>query len=553
MGSFKDRRWAAAALGSVVLAVGAGPAGAADPARTGADGTSLPGPAGVVVALDDGALSLDLRQPGVRDGSDLEVGKEARTTVPGDGRYDFLGRPGSAVWLLGGAEAGTGAATAVPAWDTTGVPARSVEGGTVAWALTEVDGPGDVAVFEPSADAGPQVLFDSRDGVPDTRALAAGDTGAVVWAFTEPGEYRITSRATARLVSGTDAIATAEWTVTVAGEEEGATAVPGPTPAPSASRGVPDGAGRATAAASEAAAERTGDTNTGDTKKADIATEKVVIDDGHVDAIAGKMVNGALRTLFKDSRDPSDTVWREPSSVVLHVKPRAKQHVPAGSAYAFLGRAGSDFWLIPQVQQQGVVWAGWNTEDLTGKDLKGPVDLALTKVSGPGTLAVWETAGLGTPEVVYNSGDGLPDGRKVDLGVHAHANWAFSKEGTYKVTFRLSGTLASGRTASDTRTYTFAVGDVDPSAVTPGGSGTDGGSTGDPAPGGGGATAGPDGDATSPGGTDADDAAADGGGSLAHTGADGVLPLAAGAGALVVAGAVVAVVGRRRRGTSPDA
>ncbi|MFC8607675.1 choice-of-anchor M domain-containing protein, partial [Streptomyces olivaceus] len=240
MGSFKDRRWAAAALGFVVLAVGAGPAVAADPARTGADGTSLPGPAGVVVALDDGALSLDLRQPGVRDGSDLEVGKEARTTVPGDGRYDFLGRPGSAVWLLGGAEAGTGAATAVPAWDTTGVPARSVEGGTVAWALTEVDGPGDVAVFEPSADAGPQVLFDSRDGVPDTRALAAGDTGAVVWAFTEPGEYRITSRATARLVSGTDAIATAEWTVTVAGEEEGATAVPGPTPAPSASRGVPD-------------------------------------------------------------------------------------------------------------------------------------------------------------------------------------------------------------------------------------------------------------------------------------------------------------------------
>ncbi|CAL9641054.1 TIGR03773 family transporter-associated surface protein [Streptomyces sp. enrichment culture] len=547
MGTFKDRRWAAAALGSVVLAVGAAPAATADSVEAGADGPSAPGPAGVVVALEDDTLSLDLRQPGARDGADLEVGAESRTTVPGGGRYDFLGSPGSAVWLLGGTEAGAGAAAAVPEWDTTAVPAGSVQDGTVDWALTDVQGPGDVAVFEPSADAGPQVLFDSRDGVPDARTLAAGDTGAAVWAFTEPGEYRITSQASARLTSGTGTTATAEWTVTVAGEEARDTAAPGPTPAAPPSPGDTEPAGRP-AAAAETTTTAAG--SAGGTAETDVRTEKVVIDDGHVDAVAGKMVNGTLRTLFKDSRDPSGIVWREPSSVVMHVKPQAKQQVPTGGSYSFLGRAGTDFWLIPQVQQQGVVWAGWNTEDLTAKDLKGPVDLALTKVSGPGTLAVWETAGLGTPEVVYNSEDGLPDGQKVDLGVHAHANWAFSKEGTYKVTFRLRGTLASsGRTASDTRTYTFAVGDVDPGKVNPGGDGTDGGSTAAPGAGDGGATAGPDGAAPSAG-VPAQGSAADGGGSLAHTGSEGTLPLALAAGTLVVAGAAVTVLGRRRRGAA---
>ncbi|MFD8161544.1 choice-of-anchor M domain-containing protein [Streptomyces malaysiensis] len=246
----------------------------------------------------------------------------------------------------------------------------------------------------------------------------------------------------------------------------------------------------------------------------DVLDERIVIDGGHVDAIAGKMVSGKLRTLFKDSRNPADVTWREPSSVVLHVNPKAKEKVPVGRTYSFLGKAGSDFWLIPQVQKQGVVWAGWNTEALGSGDLKGPVDMKLTKVDGPGPLAIWETAGLGGAHVLYSSEDGLPDTRKVDLGVHAHANWGFGAEGVYSVTFQLSGTLPNGRTTSDTRTYTFAVGDIDPGAVTPGG-----------------------GDRP--------------GGSLAHTGGAAAIPLALSAGVLVLGGAAAVGVSRGRRRTAP--
>ncbi|WP_102935978.1 choice-of-anchor M domain-containing protein [Streptomyces malaysiensis] len=289
----------------------------------------------------------------------------------------------------------------------------------------------------------------------------------------------------------------------------------------------------------------------------DVLHERIVIDDGHVDAIAGKMVSGKLRTLFKDSRNPADVTWREPSSVVLHVNPKAKETVPAGRAYSFLGKAGSDFWLIPQVQKQGVVWAGWNTEALGSGDLKGPVDMKLTKVDGPGPLAIWETAGLGGAHVLYSSEDGLPDTRKVDLGVHAHANWGFGAEGVYTVTFQLSGTLPNGRTTSDTRTYTFAVGDIDPGAVTPGGGDRDGGSPGGTGDADGGSDSGSRADSGSTGsGSSGGGSAATGGGdrpggSLAHTGGAAAIPLALSAGVLVLGGAAAVGVSRGRRRMAP--
>ncbi|MGW3974489.1 choice-of-anchor M domain-containing protein [Streptomyces ardesiacus] len=380
---------------------------------------------------------------------------------------------------------------------------------------------------------------------PDAESLRAADRGEVAWAFTRPGEYRITSRATAHLATGRTTTAETEWTVRVEDSAPQDTVTPPPVSQPpvAASPEEPDGTAVTTRMPKtplQVPAAEAADV---------IQTQKVFIDDGHVDAVAGKMVDGKLRTLFKDSRNPANIVWREPSSVVLHIDQDAKEKVPTNSAYSFLGQAGSDFWLIPQVQKQSVVWAGWNTEELDSGDLKGPLDMKLTKVSGPGSLAIWETAGLGGAKVLYNTKDGLPDAQKVNLGVHAHGNWGFSKEGVYKVTFQFSGTLANGQAASDTRTYTFAVGDLDPDGVNPGGGTGDGGSTGGgsggSATGGSGGTGGTTGGGTATGGTS-------GGGSLAHTGSGSALPLAAGAGALVVvAGGGALAVGRTRRRPVP--
>ncbi|MFF7143139.1 choice-of-anchor M domain-containing protein [Streptomyces nodosus] len=558
MSSPKDARWIASGVIGSVIAVTAGlaPAAFADTADGGVRTASVPAPADVVLSLDDGRLSLGLRQDAT-DGApaasavDLEVGPDHRTTVPEGEGYGFLGEPGSAVWVLDGA--GPGA----PRWDTTGIPAGRLADDRVEWALTGVEGPGDVVVFEPAENrrpgvqaSGPQLLFDSTDGLPDTSTLTAGDSGEVAWAFTRPGEYRITTRATARLATGKAASATTEWTVRVEDAALPSPAASGATPSPapgepSAPAGTSAVARPLIALAAAPASQATG---------GDIVSRKVVIEDGHVDAVAGRMVDGRLRTLFKDSRDPADVVWREPSSVVMHLGAQAKEKVPADSAYSFLGKAGSDFWLIPQVQKDGVVWAGWNTEALGGADLKGPVEMTLTEVEGPGPLVIWETAGLGGAQILYNSADGLPDAQKVNLGVHAHANWGFAKQGVYRVSFRLGGTLPSGKTTSDTGTYTFAVGAVDPDSVTPGGGGStggsgngggsNGGSTGggtSDAGGGQGATSGPGGGGAGDSGSSA------GSGSLAHTGAAAVVPLAAGAGALVIAGAAAVGAGRGRR------
>ncbi|MFI9616510.1 choice-of-anchor M domain-containing protein [Streptomyces sp. NPDC052023] len=568
MTSHQSARWAiVGAVGSVALAAGLSPVAFADAGDNGVqrEAAQPSATAGVVVSLENGQVGLDLRQETEdgapvqdRAGADLVVGADTAATVPEGPDHAFLGEPGSKVWILDGQQAGA----AAPHWDTTGVPAEQLAEDSVEWALTGIEGPGDLKVFRtPQAgtetEAGaqaPKVLFDSTDGLPDAQALRAADRGEVAWAFTRPGEYRITSRATAHLTTGRTTTADTEWTVRVEESAPQDTVAPPPLSQPPvpASPDEPDG-GAATTRTPKVPLQVPA------AKAADaIQTQKVVIDDGHVDAVAGKMVDGKLRTLFKDSRNPANIVWREPSSVVLHVDQDAMEKVPTNSAYSFLGQAGSDFWLIPQVQKQSVVWAGWNTEELDSGDLKGPLDMKLTKVSGPGSLAIWETAGLGGAKVLYNTKDGLPDTQKVNLGVHAHGNWGFSKEGTYKVTFQFSGTLANGQAASDTRTYTFAVGDVDPNTVNPGGGTGDGGSTGGNGTGGsatggsgstGGSTGGSGSGGTTGGGSAPDGTSGDG--SLAHTGSGSALSLTAGAGALVAAGGGALAVGRARRRPVP--
>ncbi|WP_082317536.1 choice-of-anchor M domain-containing protein [Streptomyces sp. NRRL WC-3549] len=564
----RKTRWAAVGVvGSVALA-GLAPAAFAE--APGGTAQHPPAPSSrVLFSLEDDGLTLELDRGGAGDGgipsaaADPESGPEARSVVPDDDVYAGLGRPCEDLWILPGESTGPAASghTTAPRWDTTRVPVDRLAGDGLRWALTGVEGPGDVRVVAPggagaalAGDAGrkPAVLFDSTDGLPDTQVLPAAAEGDLVWAFSAPGEYRIASRATAELTGGRQAQADTVWTVRVAdgtGPEPSASAAPPTGPDGEEADAEPAAQSRAAAAGRTAA----------DTKTAadPVADEKTVIDDGHVDAIAGKMVDGRLRTLLRDSRDPGDVVWREPSSVVLHVDADAREQVPAGDTYSFLGRPGSDFWLIPQVQKRGVVWAGWNTEALGGFDLKGPLEMRLTKVDGPGTLAVWETAGLGGAQVLYNSEDGLPDSQTVSLGVHAHANWGFSEQGTYHVTFRLSGTLPDGGATTDTRTYTFAVGDVDPNAVTPGGGSDDGGSTGGTGDGAGstggrspgGGSTGADGPAGgSETGAGGSETGAGDKGSLAHTGAGPALPLGLGAGALLLGGgAAVAAAGRANR------
>lgn len=181
----------------------------------------------------------------------------------------------------------------------------------------------------------------------------------------------------------------------------------------------------------------------------------VVLDDGHVD-YGARMIGGGLQSQVKDGTTGS-VVWREPADVLFVLVPEARTTIPAGSKIGFLGPPGSTFWMIPQVQQSGVLWAGWNTEEIGPSQVSGQVNWRLDAVEGPGRVAVFQTGAFGQPDVIFDSADGLPDARSIPLGTHAHGNWAFGAPGEYRLTFTMSAERATGGITSDAETLAVRV------------------------------------------------------------------------------------------------
>jgi surface-anchored protein len=182
-----------------------------------------------------------------------------------------------------------------------------------------------------------------------------------------------------------------------------------------------------------------------------------VLSEGHVD-YAARLVDGRLRSLVKDGSSPGGVVWREPGSVTFSVGDTARTTIPPGAT--FLGRPGETVWVLPQLQRAGVLWAGWNTEELSGAQVDGPLAWRLDAVAGPGDVTIFQAGVFGEPDVLFHSADGLPDTRSVPLGTHAHGNWVFSREGAYRLTFTMSARLRSGEAVHDTQTLPVTVGNA---------------------------------------------------------------------------------------------
>ncbi|MGX6447285.1 choice-of-anchor M domain-containing protein [Patulibacter sp. S7RM1-6] len=187
------------------------------------------------------------------------------------------------------------------------------------------------------------------------------------------------------------------------------------------------------------------------------AARRVELRTGHIDAVSAKLVKGKLRLYVKDATAGADRVrWRDPDTVLVRVLPAARITVPAN--LGFIGRAGSTAWLIPQVQRDGVIWAGWNTEELSSKQLRGALTWRLRKVAGPGRVVIYQNESFGDTDVLFTSAKKLPQRQSLPLGVHVHGNWAFTRRGTYRLTFSMSGKSTSGRTLRATETLRLRVG-----------------------------------------------------------------------------------------------
>ncbi|MGA4687231.1 choice-of-anchor M domain-containing protein [Micromonospora sp. AB353] len=188
-----------------------------------------------------------------------------------------------------------------------------------------------------------------------------------------------------------------------------------------------------------------------------VAAAPLVLTSGHVDIIDVDYAAGALTVNVLDGTGPTG-VERDPADVLFRVPNTAKVSVPGGSSWAFLG-TGGQAWVLPQSNTAGLLWAGWNTTEVSaGVFQNNRVAFKLTSVSGPAGFSLYTVSG-GTPSVLFDSGNGLPDSLNVNRNTHTHANWGFDAAGTYAVTFEVTGKLAAtGSTVtSGPKTFTFEV------------------------------------------------------------------------------------------------
>lgn len=438
----------------------------------------------IAARTDDGTLRTQLKDttagPTPVIWRDLEtvglhVTDDARTEIPASAEYAFLGPAGEEVWLLPQTQE---AGILWPGWNTEAVDYDQLAG-PVTWSLDEVTGPGRLAVYELGALGEVRVVFDSDEPLPQTLALPSPTHAHGNWVFTEAGVYHLTFSHDATSRSG--ASPSSEGTIAVAvGDVDLAELCPGGTvPSPGgggevtddgddtspSTGGSADGASAAAAGASESVQECTPvsvpATSAASTTTAPV--DPVVLDAGHVD-YAARLEEGVLRSRVKDGTVAGRTEWRDPASTVLHLTSAGATEIP-DAGFEFLGAAGTPIWQIPQTQQAGLLWLGWNTEELSSADVDGSVTWTLDAIDGPGDLAVFAYDAFGSPEVIFNSRDGVGDSHQIALGTHAHGNWAFTAQGAYRVTFTHTATLASGAAVSDTQTALIAVGDTDPGAL----------------------------------------------------------------------------------------
>jgi surface-anchored protein len=178
---------------------------------------------------------------------------------------------------------------------------------------------------------------------------------------------------------------------------------------------------------------------------------------GHVDVLAVELEGNAFHVHVHDE---TNGVEYEPADVVLGVLPGAAYTVPSGSCYSFLGSAGSTVYRLPQNENTNLLWPGIASEIADGQLLNDSLTVAMTAVSGPGNVSVYNNSVCPSNTRIFDSGNGIgsADSTTLDAHEHLHANWAFTRPGSYTVTFRVSGTLANGTSIPPvTEQLTFSV------------------------------------------------------------------------------------------------
>lgn len=176
------------------------------------------------------------------------------------------------------------------------------------------------------------------------------------------------------------------------------------------------------------------------------------ISHGHLD-IQATLKDRQLSVGLRDDSGiiDADSTVRPLDSVVWTVSENARRvrtERMADEKLNFMGPVGTAFYGLPQTQQSGMPWPGYNTQDIDYSQLRGPVHLhVVPKVMPEGARFGMFTESLNGADVLLDSTTGKTT-IDIDYATHAHANWVFSEPGQYMFDVHYSATLADGTEVS---------------------------------------------------------------------------------------------------------
>lgn len=187
------------------------------------------------------------------------------------------------------------------------------------------------------------------------------------------------------------------------------------------------------------------------------AQAQTILSSGHVD-IGIAYEDGAWDLHAHDHASDAEF---EPGAVTLTLNEASARPVPSNASFSFLGSPGSTVYVLPQVEEDGLLFLGLAAEEIAAGAFTGDlIRMSLRSVSGPGNFSVYSVNGFGTaiPHMTSGNGIGADDFYNVSSASHSDLNWAFSAPGLYTIGFEASGTHAiDGPTASGVVNYTFEV------------------------------------------------------------------------------------------------
>ncbi|MER0090525.1 choice-of-anchor M domain-containing protein [Corynebacterium sp. KPL2680] len=159
------------------------------------------------------------------------------------------------------------------------------------------------------------------------------------------------------------------------------------------------------------------------------AEDFIRITEGHQD-MALKDENGDISFVVKDDQKRKEYQSEE---FVVEVAEKNKQPISALNVPSL----PEEGWVLPQTQIEDVPWLGFNTQELSEDYLgsKQTATLSMAIASGPedGRIVAFQNEGIGELKVRMDTEDGTAwdyPGKS-----HAHPAFAFTKPGTYAVSF----------------------------------------------------------------------------------------------------------------------